>query len=238
MIITPNENIRIVRKEVDSTHYYWVNGIFMPSVTKIIDEGAPMAYGLKQFLLMNTPESAEEIKNIAGDFGTEMHHAYEQLLQGRELNLFNDFKSLKAKKHLASFAQWFADFKPTQIETEQTVASIVYRYAGTLDLLCVKDGEVWLVDFKTSRAIYWNYECQVAAYKQAVEETLGVKVDHTAILRTGSQHKCGYEFKEVTRPIESFMNIYKVYLDIHDGVIPEPPSMSVYPNTIKLEITK
>lgn len=234
MIIKPN--IKIVREEIDSSHYYWVEGKFMPSVTRILDEGAPMPFGLKQFLLNNTPESAEEIKNIAGDFGSKMHDVYEKLLQGHEIDLFKDHPQIRAKRHIASFAQWFADFQPENPASEQQVASLKYQYAGTLDCLCEKDGEIWLIDFKTSAGIYWSYECQVVAYKQAVEETFGIKVDHCAILRTGTRHKSGYEFKEIDRPIEDFMNVYRTYLSINGGEIPEPPKMSVYPMTIKLQL--
>lgn len=232
MIITPK--IQIIRKEVDDTHYYFIDGKFYPSVTKILEEAAPTPWALKQFFLRNTPESAEEIKNTAGDFGSKMHDIYARMLLGEEFSLVD--QNIKYKKHITSFAQWFADWQPKEIQTEQTVASLVYKYAGTLDLLCKKDNEIWLIDFKTSAGIYYNYELQVAAYKQAVEETFGLKIDHVAILRTGSQHKCGYEFKEVTRPIESFMNVYQTYVDMNDGKIPEPPITSIYPDTIKLEV--
>lgn len=240
MIIKPN--IEIVRKEVDSSHYYWVNGEFMPSVTHILDQSAPTPWALKNFFLNNTPESAEDIKNTAGNFGTLLHDAYEQLILGNEVFLKDDYKSLKAKKHLASFARWFAEFQPVNAQAEQTVASLKYRYAGTLDCLCEKfnvetgKNEIWLIDFKTSGGIYWSYHCQVVAYKQAVEETFGIKVDRMAILRTGTIHKCGYEFKEVTRSFQSFLNLYNTFVDINDGKIPEPPTMDIYPVSLKFDL--
>ena len=230
--------INIVRKEIDDSHYYFVNGEFYPGVTSIIEEAAPTSFGLKSFFLNNTPESADEISKVSLALGSKMHDAYEKLLNEVELNLINDYKTTKEKKHILSFAQWFEDFKPTEIQTEQTVASLKYRYAGTLDCLCKRDGETWLIDFKTSAGIYWNYEIQVAAYKQAVLETLGVKVDKIGILRTGTKHKCGYEFKEIIRDFSDFETVYKTYLSLHNGTIPEPPLIDIYPEVLKLNITR
>lgn len=228
--------IDIVRKEIDDSHYYWVNGEFVPGVTTILDEAAPMPFGLKQFFLNNTPESAGEISNTAKALGSKMHDAYERLLNGLTLNLKEDYPSTKEKKHICSFAKWYEDFKPKSIQTEQTVASVKYKYAGTLDCLCKIGSETWIIDFKTSAGIYWNYEVQVAAYKQAVLETLGIEVDKMGILRTNSKHKCGYEFKEVNRPFSEFEQVYKTYLSLHDGKIPEPPLIDVYPDVIQLPI--
>lgn len=229
---------QIVKKEIDDTHYYFVDGEFYPGVTTILDQACPTPFGLKQFLLNNTAESAEEIKTTAGDFGSKLHSAYEQLLNGIELNLKEDYPKTKEKKHLISFYEWFLGFEPTKVQTEQTVASLTYKYAGTLDLFCVKDGETWIIDFKTSNGIYWSHELQLTAYKQAFEEMHGIKIDHVAILRTGSKHKAGYEFKEITRSFDDFLNTYKIYLSLNGGAIPEPPLINVYPDTLKLEIKK
>lgn len=228
----------IVKKELDDSHYYFVNGEFFPGVTTILDEACPTPYGLKQFFLNNTAESAEEIKTTTGEFGSKLHNAYEQLLNGVELNLKDDYPKLKEKKHLISFYDWYREFQPENTQTEQTVASLTYKYAGTLDLFCKKNGETWIIDFKTSNGIYWSHELQLTAYKQAYEEMHGIKIDHVAILRTGTKHKSGFEFKEIEREFKSFLNTYNTYLDLHDGKIPEPPLIDIYPDTMKLEIKK
>ena len=45
------KKIKIVRREIDDSHYYWVDGEFNPGVTSILDEAGPVAYRLKQFFL-------------------------------------------------------------------------------------------------------------------------------------------------------------------------------------------
>lgn len=226
---------KIIRKEVDDSHFYFVDDNFSPGVTSILDEAAPVAYSLKQFMLNNSAEAAEDIKNTTGAFGTKMHKAYEALIEGVKLDLKNGYPNKKEKMHLASFKQWFIDYKPTKLLSEQVVASKTFNYAGTLDLACEINGELWIVDFKTGSGIYFSHELQLAAYKQAYEEMFGVKVLHIGVLRTGTKHKSGYEFKELFRGFPAFLNVYNTYLELHDGVIPQPPLVNVYPDVLSLE---
>lgn len=230
----------IVRKEINDSHFYFVNGVYFPGVTSILEEAAPTGEALKNYFKNNTPEEIEEKSSNSLKFGSRMHNAYEHLLQGDELDLKKDYPDAKEKKHIVSFASWFNDFKPEPpYEIEYVVASQKFKYAGTLDLSCTKAGELWIVDFKTSAAIYYNYQLQLAAYKQAYEEMHPAKkIAHTAVLRTGSKHNSGYEFKETTTPFQSFQYVYNIYLDLHNGVIPEPPLENVYPDTISLVVAK
>lgn len=228
--------IEIIKKEIDDRHYYFVNGEFYPGVTTILDEAAPTPYALKKFLMDNTAEGAEEIKNTAGDFGTRMHDAYEKLLNGIELDLLNEYKTTKEKKHLFSFYEWYNTYKPTEIKTEFVIASIKHKVAGTLDLRCKIGEKNVIIDFKTSSGIYYNHELQLAAYKELYEEMTGEKIDEVYVLRTGTKHKAGYEYKLIERPFIEFQNVYNTYLSLHDGKIPEPPLMSVYPDTLKLDL--
>lgn len=226
----------IVKKEVDDTHYYFVNDEYFPSVTGILDQAAPMGYGMRSWLLNNTPESAEEIKNTTAGLGSKMHAAYEQLLLGNKLDLFNDFPYTKEKKHIATFCKWFAEFKPdiSTIQAEHVVASVSMKYAGTLDLAVRRDDGLWIIDFKTTSGIYFSHELQVVAYKRAYEEMYKVNVDHVGILRTGTRHKDGYEFKEVDRSFEEFQAVYQTYLSLNGGKIQPPPLIDSYPLSVQL----
>ena len=133
------------------------------------------------------------------------------------------------------------------------VASKVYKYAGTLDLVCTVDSQILnsfdkgkrtskttrlLIDFKTNKgSIYFENKLQVRAYDQAYTETSGETVDECWILRLGSQHKTGYEFKQVDEvKIQDFKNVYNTYLTINGGKIEEPPIVDVYPETLQFEL--
>lgn len=227
---------KIVRIEQDGTHYYYVNDEFYPSVTRILDEAGPVPWALKNWMLTNTPESADEIKKATADFGTLMHDAYQRLLLGDEVNLEEDFTDTKSKRNIMSFHRWFYKFAPDAktIQAEHTVASVSHKFAGTLDLAVEKDGELFIIDFKTTSGIYYSHELQLTAYKMAYEEMYKRKVDKVAIVRTGTRHKDEYEFKEVERDPQEFLNVYQTYLSLNGGKIPDPPNIKDYPKTVKL----
>lgn len=234
----------IVRKEVDDSHYYFVDGEYFPGVTTILDEAAPVPYELKQWFIKNSQEDIQSKKEEALGFGSKMHDAYEKLASGFELNLKENYRNTREKKHLASFVNWFNMYKPTVLNVEFTVAykgtlpaGQPFCYAGTSDLLCIIEGETYLVDYKTSSAIRQSYEWQLRAYREAAE-LMGIHIDKTAILRTGTRHKDGFEFKIVDAPFSIFTNIYSTYLALHNGKIPPPPEIDVYPDTLKLDISK
>jgi hypothetical protein len=226
----------IVQKMVDDTHYYWVEGEFMPSVTHILDVSAPKEFGLINFFKQNTPEEIEEISGKARENGTLVHDACEKLLNGVEIPL-SEYPT-KAKKALMAFNDWFYTVNPTNMVTEQMVASKEYKYAGTLDLVCNIGDKRVLIDFKTNKSsIYFSNKLQVQAYRQAYEETTGDKIDECWILRLGTTHKIGYEFKLIDEVgVKDFMNVYETYLQMNGGEIEKPPMIDVYPELLKFEI--
>ena len=118
------------------------------------------------------------------------------------------------------------------------VASKINKYAGTLDLVCTIGGKRVLVDFKTNKGgIYFTNKLQIMAYKQAYEETTGEKIDECWILRLGTTHKTGYEYKKIDEvSVTDFMNVYQVYLRMNGGKIEEPPMVDEYPEILKLDI--
>lgn len=71
--------------------------------------------------------------------------------------------------------------KPVFIES--TVFSVTHAYAGTADLVAWAHGQLTLIDFKTSKAIYPEYRLQVAAYIRALNEMGHGPVTRGAIVR-------------------------------------------------------
>lgn len=255
------KNADIIRYELDTNHYYYIGGVgYVPGVTTILDEAGPVGYGLREFWKNNTKAEGEQLFNEAGEFGTKMHDAYEQLLEGFELNLVDDYPTTREKDAVLRFADWFNVAKPTNFLSELVVASTKYKFAGTLDFvgkikridaaeaLMFKTSkakaafiggkpnkyDMWLIDFKTSKGLHFNHELQVAAYRQAVWESLGIRVDHIGLLRVPTTHAIGYEFRKVDRKIGDFMYLYRTYLNLHGGQVPKPKEIKVYPKTFKL----
>lgn len=224
----------IRRSEFQSRHYYFVDGEYFAGVTSILDEAGPVGYGLRHFFMNHTANEAESIRDEAAEFGSRLHDLYEKLLNGAEIPLTDE--DPRAIKHLMSFSRWYKEFAPSEVETEQMVFHKDYKFAGTLDLVCMKDGERWIIDFKSGSSLHFSHEVQIAAYRECYKKMTGKKVDHVALLRTGSKHKVGYEFVEIERPFDDFLNIYKTFLALNGGELPKLPELltQVYPDTIRL----
>jgi hypothetical protein len=70
----------------------------------------------------------------------------------------------------AAFRFW-RDAKPDPIAVEQVVYLPEYGVAGRFDLLARIDGEVVLVDAKTSKAAYLSHHVQLAGYRIGCEDS-------------------------------------------------------------------
>lgn len=230
----------IVRKEVDDEHYYFVDGVFTPAVTKILDFSMPTPFALRYWIGEVGNEKAQAKLEAAGTRGTLLHEACEALMRGDEVDLLNQFPDKKDKKALTGFVNWFNAVKPEYDvkDIEFTVAS-QQGYAGTLDLHCRINKEDWIIDFKTSANVYDGHKLQVAAYQQAYYEMTG-KLCKMGILHLNPKVRAGYSFhsdleirgKAVTP--EDFFKVFAVYKMLNGGVIPEPDLTEVYPEKIKL----
>ena len=71
---------------------------------------------------------------------------------------------------------------PTLIETEVHLFSDEIKVAGTCDMVCEIDGELWIIDFKTSNHLQTTYDLQTAIYGKCYEECFGKKADRYGVL--------------------------------------------------------
>lgn len=232
----------IVRKEVEDSHYYFVDGKFFPSVTTILSETLPTPFALRYWIGEVGNEFAAKRLQEAGERGTKIHEACGMLIKGEEINLEKDFPEKRDKKTLVGFLNWFADYQPQEwkaIPPETTVASSL-GYAGTLDYGCLIKDKPFIIDFKTSASIYDSHKLQTIAYQNAVYEMTGVEAE-VGILHLNPRVKKGYTFhtdleiknKPVT--IEDFLKVFAVYKMLNGGVIKEPDLTEIYPPIIRLE---
>jgi len=70
----------------------------------------------------------------------------------------------------AEYSKWKKAVGFQLVDTERVVWSAKHLYAGKLDTVGWVDGQLTLVDFKTSARIYREMACQIAAYANAWTE--------------------------------------------------------------------
>ena len=111
------------------------------------------------------------------------------------------------------FVDFWETHNPTLIETEVHLFSDELKIAGTCDCICEIDGELWVIDFKTSNHLHTTYELQSAAYAQMYKECFGQTADRIGILwlksksrgidRTGFKIKGKKDYKLLSLQMEN-----------------------------------
>jgi len=209
------------------SRYYRRNGKYFPSVTYVLGyypKGKHFENWLKQVGF-----SADYIVRKAAEEGTQVHELCEAYLNGEELKFLDDrgrpIYNPDVWQMFLRFVEFWELYKPTLIETEVHLFSDELKVAGTCDLIVEINGELWLLDLKTSNQIQTTYELQTAVYGQCYEECFGKKIDRYGILwlksskRKASAGKIqgkGWEVVESSRTFEENIDIFKTVKRLFD----------------------
>lgn len=209
------------------SRYYRRNGKYYPSVTYVLGyypKGKFFENWLKQVGF-----SADYIVKKAAEEGTQVHELAEAYLNGEELNFLDERGRPQYNPDVwqmfLRFVEFWETFKPTLIETEVHIFSDELKVAGTCDLIVKINGELWLLDLKTSNQIQTVYELQTAVYGQCYEECFGKKIDRYGILWLKSSKRGpkkdkmqgkGWEIVESSRTFEENIDIFKTVKRLFD----------------------
>jgi len=163
---------------------YEIDGTWYPRVTAIVSiKAKPALY--KFYAEQANFAAADAVKNKSAEEGTLLHETVEAILKG---------ESLPIPDSVAPAVSAFLDFRkqneiiPHQIESR--IVSKKHHYAGTLDCLGEVNGELGVVDIKTSQAIYRDYGIQTSAYVEALKEDSSMPPLKRWILRLDQVRYC------------------------------------------------
>jgi len=183
-------------------------------------------------------DEAEVIKKEAGEKGSRVHKGLEILIGEGEVfhnDCFSDgegnTKEITAEEYEAimSFWSWANEVKPKFLASEKTIFNEKYQYAGTLDCMAEIDGQIYLIDFKTSANIYLSHEVQVSSYFHADD----IKADKMAILQVGyGKNRKGYKFTEIENKFGLFLSAHSFWAEEN---LNKHPKQKDYPVSIKLK---
>jgi len=137
---------------------------------------------VKSFLATNPLElgNYRAMSARAAEAGTVAHRLVEIWIhasKGEKLNLakkshrviaseFNVHLEIaeKARSSFQAFLKWEKLHKIKVKQTEAALISTSNRYGGCIDCIAELDGDLVILDWKTSKAVYSDYICQLAAY--------------------------------------------------------------------------
>lgn len=225
----------------------------VPSVTWITG-CYPKGIGYFKWLAERGWDEAEAIKTQAGDKGTKVHLAIEDVLKGKEVRIDSKYPNkttgqdeeltLEECDAILSFISWRNEMsKDYIIETvaiETTVFSTIHNYAGTVDWIVKMTDRVrntvsfWVIDFKTSQNVFPSHELQLNAYKKTLENgenkiegLIDVSNLKMAVLQVGyKKNKAMYKFNEIDTDFDMFLVAQKIWQKEHGN---EKPTKRDYP---------
>ena len=155
---------------LDNRFYKTETDEFYPGVTTVLD--AYPKGGFYTQWLKEMGNAADTVIQKAFDLGSEVHNAIDSLTKGKELKFMdangNSLFTYEAWLMINKFYQFSKHIKI--ISSEQVVLDHQYKLGGTVDLICEIDGERWLIDYKTSKAIYKTNQIQLAAYRSMLAD--------------------------------------------------------------------
>ena len=164
--------------------FYEVGGVFVPSVTTIL-QAYPKDAGFYKWL-KEVGNDADAIRDAAGERGSTVHKLTERLDEGLEVGLLDEGGRQQFTMQEWAMVGRYVDFRqrfPMQIlASEMQLISVEIGEAGTLDRYVDFAGKRMILDIKTSNQIYDHYWLQLAAYKRLFEAISGQQVDGVGIV--------------------------------------------------------
>ena len=179
LIIQALDEFQIVSNDKTST-YYNQEGIKVPRVTEILSRtihSDGLMYWANSIGLKG--EKYRDVLNKASITGTNAHSAIEMYL--------NENIKTNDNTPFLGFLMWY-NYITTNIKIPIEVIYIEHKivckwFGGTLDALMKIGNKIYLVDFKTSNHVTFNYFLQLAAYRFMLREVEGINVDGVIVLQ-------------------------------------------------------
>jgi genome maintenance exonuclease 1 len=231
------------------TRFYKKGEKYYPSVTSVL-QYFPKNKFFENWL-KDVGHNSDIIVRKAANEGTQVHEAIEDYLLGKEITWLNEYSEAKYSmdvwKNILKFDEFWKQVKPTLIESEIHLFSDEAKIAGTCDLVLEVDGEIWILDIKTSNSLHTSQDLQTAAYAKMWNETFEEKVVRAGILWLKSSKRGpdksgkkiqgkGWEVYESSRSIEENWDFFQKILDLYHLENPDAkPAFESFPLSVKLE---
>jgi hypothetical protein len=170
-----------------------------PSITSILGQTQPpeTAQWIDAWKKRVGNDKAEQVRNAAGQRGTNVHLMLERHVRGEDIGA-----SQFPPEHVKIFHSLKASLVRITKVVGQEVAlfSAAFEVAGRCDMIAEYDGELCIVDYKTSTRVkseadIGDYWLQCAFYALAHNEMYGTNIEKMVILM-GVENKLPLTFKK------------------------------------------
>lgn len=179
----------------------WAANMAADYLLDLLREGEPITAQMIQ----EARYKHKDIKKEAADTGSQVHEWAENYIKTGKIELPKD---QDVRRGIKAFLTWIDQHKVVFKSSERVVYSKDHHYVGILDAEAEIDGKLYLIDFKTSKGYYPEFDLQVAAYQRAAEEE-GSKYDGRAIVRFD---KLTGKFEYIELPMENYLDDLAAFL--------------------------
>lgn len=209
------------------TRYKNKAGKVVPSVTTIISNNL----GFNKTMLINwycrefdagrDPRVATEEACKTGTLTHQLIEAY--VLGNDEFEPEGEVSALDimaATEGLKSYMKWVEDNNVVHIESELKMVSEVMGVGGCCDSIAEVNGELCLMDYKTSKSVYLENIVQLAAYREMIAETTDYAIESCYIIHIKKNAEAGdtdlvHAYKIDNGMIDYGLSVFKTLLSLH-----------------------
>jgi hypothetical protein len=232
--------------------FYKIKDTYYPSVSTIL-QSYPKGTAMDTWFKKHGTNS-DNIAAESAEKGTRVHNAIEEMLiHKKELKWIDENGYIKYSKEewimILKFQEFWNKYKPKLIYSELHLHSETHGFAGTIDLIIELNGEIWVLDIKTSNALHTSYELQTSSYVVMFNEHFpDIPVTKCGILWLNSNtrkeptdpNKIGGRGWSLTTSDRTQEENFQIFLNIKQIFHIENPKIkpviTEYPNSIKLNI--
>lgn len=147
-------------------------------------------------------------KDSAADAGTMVHEWIQAYVEGKNPKMPVHEGMQKAIK---AFLDWWIKQDVKVIQAEAKLCSPTLKLAGTADLVCMLNGKLTIIDWKTGSGIYPEYLLQMGAYAEMYEEEFDKRVEQVVVINCSVKTTFG---KVMTTKVPQLKRTYKTLLKL------------------------
>lgn len=232
--------------DVMDQRFYTNDGVnYYPSVTTVL-EAFPASWALVQWK-KSVGFNADIILEKAAAEGSNIHDAVERYLRG-ELITYHQY-NITEWQCILRFVEFWTTVAPVLVASEIMIVSVNYRIGGTIDIVCMINGERWIIDVKSSNSMHDTMEYQIAAYAMMWNDQhpnapiqrcgiLHLKADTRGPDKTGKRIQGkGWKLHEYPRHYTDAWRIFEHLRVVWDECNPDyKPANITYPDRVQLDI--
>lgn len=160
--------------------------------------------------------AGDTFAKASATFGTKVHSWLEHFALYKEFPALEEDAYSDVTKIYKSVVQFVNDFglgtDKVQIVKPELFLYHTLGYAGTADLVVMRDNKPYLIDYKATNSLKFQYLLQLSAYAAALKELYGLDIQKATLIRFDKSGN-GYERLPLSKEeLEYYFNFFKMCL--------------------------